>query len=187
MISSGIAGRDLDTYLSAARERPLAQSAFVRFLAGMDAHVQPQALLDRKRFGAVEARELIDAAVLRRNVILQAATLAEAQATVLARKWSLVRVDAQMLAQIVAVCEHFRTDGAFVGLGLGLVVGGRCRRMGAFGNGIGGRFLIAAPAHGDFVFVCVRDLHLSGRLRIVRMDGLHQCKSNCILLKKYKI
>lgn len=96
--------------LTAARKRALAAAARVRLDARMDAHVQAQPLLDRKRFRAVVALEAVRAAVLRGDVVLQAAGLSEALAAVLARIRPLIGVYAQMLAQVVAVLERFVAD-----------------------------------------------------------------------------
>lgn len=78
----------------------------------MDSHVQPQPLLYRKRLGAIVADERLAAAVLTCHMVLQTTRLAEAHSTVAASKRSFVRMDAQMLPQVVAVREALRTDGA---------------------------------------------------------------------------
>lgn len=74
--------------------------------------MQPQPLLNRKRLGAIVADKRLAATVLTCHMVLQTTRLAEAHPAVTASKRSFVRMDTQMLPQVVAVREALRTDGA---------------------------------------------------------------------------
>lgn len=72
--------------------------------------MQSQSLLDRERLRAIVADVRYGTAVLAGHVVLQAASLPEAQPTVIALEGSLIGVNAQMLPQIVAVRKGFVAD-----------------------------------------------------------------------------
>lgn len=73
----------------------------VRLLARVQSHVQPQPLLDRKRFLAVVADERLRGAVLGGDVVLEASALAKLLAAVCAFEGALVCMDTYVLTKII--------------------------------------------------------------------------------------